>query len=175
MKMKFMKKLSSFFLCMMLIMAMALSTTGCSDDKKENYEAMETALDCVLILASRYKAIVDKKLSNNEISPDAARALKDKIRDNKLTDDEKKNLSVIDKPFTIKQKKLIKTFVDGEEFVFGNIKVNAVTRFTAVALFANTHDVLDHVINVKWYACCYEGWLFLVKDVNCKKRCFCKR
>ena len=38
--------------------------------------------------------------------------------------DEKKNLSVIDKPFTIKQKKLIKTFVDGEEFVFGNIKVN---------------------------------------------------
>ena len=39
MKMKFMKKLSSFFLCMMLIMAMALSTTGCSDDKKENPEA----------------------------------------------------------------------------------------------------------------------------------------
>jgi glyoxylase-like metal-dependent hydrolase (beta-lactamase superfamily II) len=38
--------------------------------------------------------------------------------------DEKKNLSVIDKPFTIKQKKIIKTFVDGEEFVFGNIKVN---------------------------------------------------
>ena len=38
MKMKFMKKLSSFFLCMMLIMAMALCTTGCSDDKKENPE-----------------------------------------------------------------------------------------------------------------------------------------
>ena len=38
MKMKFMKKLSSFFLCMMLIMAMALSTTGCSDDKQENPE-----------------------------------------------------------------------------------------------------------------------------------------
>ena len=35
MKMKFMKKLSSFFLCMMLIMAMALSTTGCSDDKNQ--------------------------------------------------------------------------------------------------------------------------------------------
>ena len=35
MKMKFMKKLSSFFLCMMLIMAMALCTTGCSDDKQE--------------------------------------------------------------------------------------------------------------------------------------------
>ena len=33
-----MKKLSSFFLCMMLIMAMALCTTGCSDDKKENPE-----------------------------------------------------------------------------------------------------------------------------------------
>lgn len=38
MKMKFMKKLSSFFLCMMLIMAMALCTTGCSDDKKESPE-----------------------------------------------------------------------------------------------------------------------------------------
>ena len=38
MKMKFMKKLSSFFLCMVLIMAMALCTTGCSDDKKENPE-----------------------------------------------------------------------------------------------------------------------------------------
>ena len=38
MKMKFMKKLSSFFLCMMLIMAMAFCTTGCSDDKKENPE-----------------------------------------------------------------------------------------------------------------------------------------
>ena len=41
MKMKFMKKLSSFFLCMMLIMAMALSTTGCSDDKQENPETPE--------------------------------------------------------------------------------------------------------------------------------------
>ena len=38
MKMKFMKKLSSFFLCMMLIMAMALCTTGCSDDKKVSQE-----------------------------------------------------------------------------------------------------------------------------------------
>lgn len=38
MKMKFIKKLSSFFLCMMLIMAMALSTTGCSDDKKVSQE-----------------------------------------------------------------------------------------------------------------------------------------
>ena len=36
MKMKFMKKLSSFFLCMMLIMAMAFVTTGCSDDKQNN-------------------------------------------------------------------------------------------------------------------------------------------
>ena len=35
MKMKFTKKLSSFFLCMMLIMAMAFCTTGCSDDKKQ--------------------------------------------------------------------------------------------------------------------------------------------
>ena len=38
MKMKFIKKISSLFLCMMLIMAMALCTTGCSDDKKENPE-----------------------------------------------------------------------------------------------------------------------------------------
>ena len=35
MKMKLTKKLSSFFLCMMLIMAMAFVTTGCSDDKKQ--------------------------------------------------------------------------------------------------------------------------------------------
>ena len=37
--------------------------------------------------------------------------------------DEKKNLSVIDNPFKIKQRKLIKTFVDGDEFVFENLKV----------------------------------------------------
>ena len=41
MKMKFMKKLSSFFLCMMLIMAMALCTTGCSDDKQETPAGQE--------------------------------------------------------------------------------------------------------------------------------------
>ena len=35
MKMKFIKKISSLFLCMMLIMAMAFCTTGCSDDKKQ--------------------------------------------------------------------------------------------------------------------------------------------
>ncbi len=35
-----------------------------SDDIKKNYEAMETALDCVLILAKRYKAIADEKLSS---------------------------------------------------------------------------------------------------------------
>ena len=36
MKMNVTKKLSSFFLCMMLIMAMAFVTTGCSDDKQNN-------------------------------------------------------------------------------------------------------------------------------------------
>lgn len=36
MKMNFKKKISSFFLCMMLIMAMAFVTTGCSDDTKTN-------------------------------------------------------------------------------------------------------------------------------------------
>lgn len=34
MKKKFMKKISSFCLCMMLIMAMAFITTGCSDEKE---------------------------------------------------------------------------------------------------------------------------------------------
>ncbi len=33
-----------------------------SDDVKKNYEAMEVALDCVLILAKRYKTIADEKL-----------------------------------------------------------------------------------------------------------------
>ena len=37
--------------------------------------------------------------------------------------DEMKNLSIIDKPFKIKQKKLIKTFVDGDEFDFHDFKV----------------------------------------------------
>lgn len=36
---------------------------ACSSEQKANYEAMEIALDCVLILAKRYKAIVDEKLS----------------------------------------------------------------------------------------------------------------
>ena len=36
---------------------------ACSSEQKANYEAMEVALDCVLILAKRYKAIVDEKLS----------------------------------------------------------------------------------------------------------------
>ncbi len=39
MKMNFKKRISSFFLCMMLIMAMAFFTTGCNDDKKENPDA----------------------------------------------------------------------------------------------------------------------------------------
>ena len=34
MKIKFIKKISSLFLCMMLIMAMAFCTTGCSDEKE---------------------------------------------------------------------------------------------------------------------------------------------
>ncbi len=33
-----------------------------TDEQKSNYEAMEIGLDCVLILAKRYKTIVDKKL-----------------------------------------------------------------------------------------------------------------
>jgi formate C-acetyltransferase len=37
-----------------------------SDEQKENYKAMEIALDCVLILAKRYKAIADEQLKSAE-------------------------------------------------------------------------------------------------------------
>ncbi|MBQ8183311.1 MAG: hypothetical protein IJ025_05355 [Clostridia bacterium] len=37
-----------------------------NDEQKQNYEAMKTALDCVLILTRRYKDIVDEKLSSAE-------------------------------------------------------------------------------------------------------------
>jgi glyoxylase-like metal-dependent hydrolase (beta-lactamase superfamily II) len=37
--------------------------------------------------------------------------------------DEKKNLSFIDTPFKIKEKKGVKTFVDGEELTFGGITI----------------------------------------------------
>ncbi len=37
-----------------------------TDDVKKNYRAMEVALDCVLILAKRYKAIADEKLLTAE-------------------------------------------------------------------------------------------------------------
>ena len=37
-----------------------------SDDQKENYKAMEIALDCVLILAKRYKDIADEQLKSAE-------------------------------------------------------------------------------------------------------------
>ncbi len=37
-----------------------------TEDVKKNYEAMETSLDCVLILAKRYKAIADEKLLRAE-------------------------------------------------------------------------------------------------------------
>lgn len=37
--------------------------------------------------------------------------------------DEKKNMSILDSPFKIKVKRDVKTFVDGAELVFGNIRV----------------------------------------------------
>lgn len=38
---------------------------------------------------------------------------------------EEQNLSFLDKPFKIKERKLVKTFKDGEEFEFGAIKLTA--------------------------------------------------